>query len=115
MGRGHRVMAAEIDTVEAPDIELLEEDGEPLESAWHRAEINLLIESTDYHFRKRRDYYTGGNMFIYYCEEQARTLTYRGPDYFFIKGGSRRFPERRYWVVWREGGRYPDVVIELAS
>lgn len=97
-----------------PKVELLETDGVPLESDWHRAEIALLIEIVDWLFRGRTDFYVGGNMFIYYCEEQARTRKYRGPDFFFVDGVKRE-PRRRYWAVWQEGGRYPDVIIELLS
>jgi Uma2 family endonuclease len=100
--------------VALPDVPLLETDGEPLETSWHRAEINLLIEVLAWLFRDRDDYYSGGNMFIYYSEEQARTRRYRGPDFFYVEGVSRT-PDRPYWVVWREGGRYPDVIIELLS
>jgi Uma2 family endonuclease len=97
-----------------PNVELIETDGVPLESDWHRAAIGLLIEVIDWLFRGRTDFYVGGNMFIYYCEEQARTRRYRGPDFFFVDGVNRE-PRRRYWAVWKEGGRYPDVIIELLS
>ncbi|MCS6849999.1 MAG: Uma2 family endonuclease [Gemmataceae bacterium] len=97
-----------------PKVELLEEDGEPLESSWHRACMNLLIECVEWHLRGREDFYVGGNQFIYYDEEQARMLHYRGPDFYFVEGRPHS-PPRRYWVVWQEGGRYPDVIIELSS
>jgi Uma2 family endonuclease len=97
-----------------PDIELLETDSEPLDSEWHRYAINLLTESIDSHFENRDDYAVGGDTFIYYNLEQARELSYRGPDFFFVDGVPRK-PGRKYWVVWQEGGRYPDVIIELAS
>ena len=101
-------------TVKLPRVDLIETDGEPLESDWHRAAIALLIEIVSWLFRERSDYYVGGNMFIYYSEEQARTRKYRGPDFFYVDG-VKRLPQRPYWVVWREGGRYPDVIIELLS
>jgi hypothetical protein len=49
-----------------PKVELITDDGEPMESAWHRSQMNLLIEVIRYHWRDRTDYYVGGNMFIYY-------------------------------------------------
>jgi Uma2 family endonuclease len=73
-----------------------------------------LIELVEFRFRDRTDYYAGGNMFIYFSEEQARNKDYRGPDFFYVDGVNR-FPLRPYWVVWQEGGRYPDVIIELQS
>jgi Uma2 family endonuclease len=97
-----------------PKVELLETDGVPMESAWHRLAMTLLLEVVSFHFRHRDDYFAGGNMFIYYSEEQARTRSYRGPDFFYVNGVPRT-PLRRYWVVWQEGGRYPDVIIELLS
>ncbi|MFN4259605.1 MAG: hypothetical protein ACK4RK_09920 [Gemmataceae bacterium] len=37
-----------------PDVQLIETDGMPLESDWHRDAINLLIEQIRYHLRDRR-------------------------------------------------------------
>jgi Uma2 family endonuclease len=100
--------------VPLPEVQLLETDGEPLETPWHRAAIALLIEVLAWLFRDRSDYYVGGNMFIYYSEEQAQSLSYRGPDFFYVDGVNR-FPDRLYWAVWQENGRYPDFIIELLS
>ena len=97
-----------------PEIELVETDGEPLESDWHRIEMNLLIDSVQVHFAGRTDYYAGGNMFIYFSERHARNRDYRGPDFFFVRGVPS-LPLRPYWAVWKEDGRYPDVIIELLS
>lgn len=119
--------------VELPTLELPTEDGIPMDTPWHRAEIDLLIESIRYHWRDRTDFYTGGNMFVYFSLEQAQAVvrevnaeleqgvvlppskrTYRGPDFFIVKDvdGTR---ERDAWVVWAEGGHYPDLIIELLS
>ncbi len=98
-----------------PRIELLEEDGEPLETAWHRMAMALLIEVVTYFLRHRQDFYVGGNTFLYFSEEQVFNRDFRGPDFFLVNGGVRRSPPRRYWAVWREGGRYPDVIVELLS
>ncbi|HAN45168.1 MAG TPA: hypothetical protein DCQ32_01285, partial [Cyanobacteria bacterium UBA8156] len=37
----------------------------------------------------------------------------RGPDFFVVRHTERR--ERLSWVVWEEGGRYPDLIVELLS
>jgi Uma2 family endonuclease len=100
--------------LELPLDNLPETDGIPLESAWHRAAIALLIESVFCRMQGRTDYYVGGNMFIYYSSQQARTRKYRGPDFFFVNEVDGTHP-RRFWVVWNEGGKYPDVIIELLS
>jgi Uma2 family endonuclease len=96
-------------------LDLAEEDGIPLESAWHRDCMNLLIASVLHHQRDRADFYVGGNMFIYFNLQQARDRDFRGPDFFLVQGGVNLHPNRRYWAVWDEGGRYPDVIIELLS
>jgi Uma2 family endonuclease len=100
--------------VALPQVQLVETDGVPLESHWHVLQISLLIELLAHWFRDRDDYYAGGNMFIYFSEEQARNRDYRGPDFFYVDGVNR-LPIRPYWAVWQEGGRYPDLIIELLS
>src|SRR5947207_3186837 len=97
-----------------PKVQLIETDCEPLETPWHFAAIVLLIDSVHFHLLGRTNYFVGGNMFVYYSEEQARNRDYRGPDFFFVNGVSRT-PLRKYWAVWQEDGRYPDVIIELLS
>lgn len=97
-----------------PPMDLLEEDGIPLETYWHRLEMNLLIDCVTQLMGDRRDYCCGGNMFVYFNHEQARNLDYRGPDFFFVDKVD--FHKRRpYWAVWEEEGRLPDLIIELAS
>ena len=96
------------------ELELPAEDGIPLETNWHRLEMNLLIDSLHSHWRDRQDYFAGGNMFVYFSVEQALNRDYRGPDVFVVKGvdGTRK---RDSWIVWNEAGRYPNVIVELAS
>jgi Uma2 family endonuclease len=85
-----------------------------LETKWHRAQINLLIDSINTYWSDRHDYFVGGNMFVYYSFDQVRNRDYRGPDFFVVLDvdGS---PMRDAWVVWEEQGRYPDVIVELLS
>ncbi|WP_089935803.1 Uma2 family endonuclease [Candidatus Entotheonella palauensis] len=99
---------------ELPDIELPSEDGEPLESKWHHLQIHLLEDSLHQHWPDPTTYFVGGNMFVYYSFAQARNRDYKGPDFFVVKGvdGSQIRPS---WIVWQEGGRYPDLIIELLS
>jgi Uma2 family endonuclease len=97
-----------------PKVELVESDGIPMDSAWHRMCMDLLLAAIAFHFRGREDYYAGGNMFIYYSENQARNHDYRGPDVFFVKD-TQRLPIRPYWCVWMEDGKYPNAIIELMS
>lgn len=95
-------------------LELVTDDGEPMESTWHRKCMTLLIEQVEYHFRDRDDFYVGGNAFIYYSPAQARNRDFRGPDFFYVSNTTRQ-PPRPCWVVWNENLRRPDVVIELTS
>jgi Uma2 family endonuclease len=95
---------------------LPETDGQPLESPWHRACMNLLIEAVEVRLAGRKDFYAGGNMFVYFSSRQARNRDYSGPDFFFVQGPEIDHDrERLYWAVWDENGRYPNVIIELSS
>lgn len=107
-------LPAVVDDFPYPPDNLPETDGVPLESDWHRLAIALLIESVRWSWRHRNDYYVGGNMFVYFSQQQVRNQDYRGPDFFFVKG-VRADVSRETWTIWDEGGRYPDFIIELLS
>ena len=94
-------------------LELVCDDGEPMETARHRQQMMVLIESLEHAWRERTDFYVGGNMFLYFSETQARHNDFRGPDVFVTLDTTRR--ERRAWVTWEEDGKTPDVIIELLS
>jgi Uma2 family endonuclease len=87
------------------------EDGEPMETPRHRDQMHMLIESLKMHWADRRGYYVGGNMFVHYDPTSKRRS--RGPDFFLVLDVEER--ERKSWVVWQEGMRFPDVIIELLS
>ncbi|HYU35906.1 MAG TPA: Uma2 family endonuclease [Thermoanaerobaculia bacterium] len=100
--------------------DLVESDGEPLDSNWERIQMNLLIDVIRQAMaeRGRTDFFTGGNMFIYHSLEQARDVArgrpyLRGPDVFFVGGVEDH--DRNVWTSWREGGRLPEVIVELLS
>lgn len=95
-------------------LDLPEDDGEPLETLWHRHQINLSIDTVKQRWPHRRDFLVGGNMFIYYSLQQVRNKDYKGPDVFVIKNVSPE-PLRTKWVAWEEDGRLPDLIIELMS
>ncbi|MBD2596710.1 Uma2 family endonuclease [Nostoc spongiaeforme FACHB-130] len=97
-----------------PPTDLIFDDGEPLESNRHRIAMNVLIRSLQQAWADRNDFYTGGNMFIYYSSTQARNNDFRGPDFFAVLNVDGTIP-RQGWVVWEEDGRYPDVIVELMS
>jgi Uma2 family endonuclease len=97
-----------------PPTDLVFDDGEPLETPRHRTAMNALIRSALVALANRDDYFVGGNMFVYFSSEQARNRDFRGPDFLAVLNVDRS-RERLGWVVWEEGGRYPDVIIELMS
>lgn len=90
------------------------EDGIPLETNWHREQMNLLIETLCLHWHDRPDFFAGGNMFIYYSPNRLKTEDVHGPDFFVVKG-VRQDRQRLSWVVWEEQNRTPDLIMELVS
>jgi len=107
--------------------ELVYDDGEPLETEWHTLEHPLLCDLIGQAMAEqgRTDFYAGSNMFVYYSFEQARDVAdevkngleqkaFRGPDVFWV-GGVDPNRERKVWTAWEEGGRLPDVIVELLS
>ena len=106
--------------------ELVIDDGEPLDSEWHRKQMNLTIDLITQAMGEqgRADFHVGGNNFVYYSVEQAREVAqeeeqggrkraFRGPDVFWVGGVEPR--ERDAWVSWEEDGRLPDFILELLS
>ena len=111
--------------------ELVYDDGEPMENFNHVLQMTLLFDVIRQAMeeRGRSDFFVGGNTFVYYSVEQARAVaeevkaglpsshpkaSFRGPDVFFVDhvpGGGRR----KAWVAWEEGGRLPDLIMELVS
>ncbi|MBN8616468.1 MAG: Uma2 family endonuclease [Deltaproteobacteria bacterium] len=86
-------------------------DGEPMETARHRLQMNVLIDTLADAWAARDDFYVGGNMFVYFSELHAKT--FRGPDVFVVLDTIKH--SRDKWYAWEEGGKLPDVVIELLS
>ncbi|MEA5519411.1 Uma2 family endonuclease [Limnoraphis robusta] len=91
----------------------LESQEPPLESELHLRQILLLIQMLEYLWQDRQDFYAFGNLTIYYSPEQQKTQDFRGPDFFVVLNTERK--PRKSWVVWEEGGKYPNVIIELLS
>lgn len=92
--------------------ELPYDDGIPMESPRHAAQMRLLIDSLQVAWADQENFFVGGNMFVYFSLEQVRNRDFRGPDFFVVLNVPKR--ERKSWVVWEEG-KGPDVVIELLS
>jgi len=95
--------------------DLPHDDGEPMETPWHRQQMNLLIETLEEHWSDRDDVFIGGNMFVYFSEKQEFNKDFRGPDFFLVNGGVEKDNGRLSWISWKENGRLPDLIIELVS
>jgi Uma2 family endonuclease len=91
----------------------LHSDEPPLESDLHRLQMTLLIESIEWLWRNRNDFYASGNLTVYYSSSQPKSEDFQGPDFFVVLETERK--PRKSWVVWEEDGKYPNVIVELLS
>ncbi len=96
-----------------PDATQLLSDEPEMESSLHYAQLALLVSCLEWYWRERNDYFIGANLTIYFSRQQLKTRDFRGPDFFLVKGTTNE--PRPSWVVWEEGGKYPDLIIELLS
>lgn len=88
-------------------------DGEPMETQRHVTQMMMLNQTLADAWTDRQDFFVAGDMFVYFSELQTRGEKFRGPDLFVVLDVEKK--ERKSWVAWEEGGRLPDVVIELLS
>ncbi|NJN31845.1 MAG: Uma2 family endonuclease [Synechococcales cyanobacterium RM1_1_8] len=88
-------------------------DEPPLESSLHLQQMLLLLKCLDWLWRDRSDYFSAGNLTVYYSPRQLKSEDFRGPDFFIVLDSDPR--PRKSWVVWEEGGKYPNLIIELLS
>lgn len=104
---------------DSPDAEIilppsnLESDEPPLESDLHLLQIKLLLDSLNWLWRERQNYYATGNLTIYYNPQKIKARDFRGPDFFVVLDAEKRL--RKSWTVWDEGGKYPNLIIEVLS
>ncbi len=87
------------------------DDGEPMETSHHHEQMDILIHSLRAYWKKSRRYYIGGNMFLHF--DLNRKKKFIGPDFFLVMDTDDHL--RKSWVVWQEGMKYPDLIIELLS
>ncbi|ERT08738.1 restriction endonuclease family protein [Lyngbya aestuarii BL J] len=102
----------QLEEIEYPPTNL-ESKEPPLESYLHLQQLLLLMKCLDWLWQERTDYFAAGNLTIYYSLEQVKTNDFRGPDFFVVLDTERK--PRKSWTVWEEGGKYPNVIIELLS
>lgn len=88
-------------------------DEPPLETDLHLQQMILLLNCLNWWWRDRQDFYVTGNSTVYYSPRQRKSEDFRGPDFFVVLGTERK--PRKSWVVWQEGGKYPNLIIEILS
>lgn len=88
-------------------------DEPPLESELHLRQIIVLLQSLEWLWQDRKDFYAVGNLTIYYSPKQRKSEDFRGPDFFVVLDTEKK--ARKSWVVWEENGQYPHVIIEILS
>lgn len=101
--------------------ELVTEDGIPMDHFLDSVQLSLFRSVVGQLMAERGrevDYCIGGNNFVYYSPQQAWDVHegrpyYRGPDLFFVDHVPHK--PRKAWVSWEEGGRLPDLIVELLS
>jgi Uma2 family endonuclease len=103
---------SEFEEIEVPPGDL-ESQEPPLESYLHLQQLLLLMTCLDWLWKDQTDYFAAGNLTIYYSPERQKSKNFKGPDFFVVLNTERK--PRKSWVVWEEGGKYPNVIIELLS
>ncbi|MGB3237495.1 MAG: Uma2 family endonuclease [Geitlerinemataceae cyanobacterium] len=88
-------------------------DEPQLETSLHLKQILLFLKCLEWIWRDRSDYYAAGNLSIYYSPHQRKTEDFNGPDFFVVLETDPKM--RRSWVVWEEGGKYPNLIVEVLS
>jgi len=84
-----------------------------LESYQHLQQLLLLLKCLDWLWQDRSDYFAAGNLTVYYSARKLKSEDFRGPDFFVVLNTEKR--PRKSWTVWAEGGKYPNVIVELLS
>jgi Uma2 family endonuclease len=96
-----------------PSAQGLLSDEPEMEHSLHALQLLILVSCLNRLWQDRNDYFLAWNLTVYYSRDQLKTKDFRGPDLFLVKGVENR--PRGSWVVWEEGGKYPDLIIELLS
>ena len=68
----------------------LDSDEPPLETDFHRNQIDLFIRLLKHWWQDRPDVYVSGNLTVYYNEQQLKKRDFRGPDIFIVLGTEKK-------------------------
>ncbi|NJK27801.1 MAG: Uma2 family endonuclease [Coleofasciculaceae cyanobacterium SM2_3_26] len=86
-----------------------------MESLQHADQLSLLYECLK-QWQVERNAFVGRNMTLLFDPEQLRNRNFLGPDLFAVLDPLPADPsDRSTWVVWEEGYRFPDAIVELLS
>ena len=95
-----------------PDIFYPSSDGEPLaESDLQFTPLTETVHTLRHHYQDRSDVYVAGNLLLYYRMNDNEVRV--APDVMVVFG-VEDYPRDSY-LVWREDGKVPDFVMEIAS
>ena len=95
-----------------PDICYPSSDGEPLaETDFQFYPLTHTVHTLRQRYRDRNDVYVAGNMLMYYRMNDNGVRV--APDVFVVFG-IPDYPRDSY-IIWRESGKAPDFVLEVAS
>ena len=86
---------------------------EPMESERHLLAMMLFYELIRTALQPRKDVFVGADLVVYFSELQVKNKDFRAPDGFVVLGVEP--DERPGWIVWKEAGKYPDLVVEHMS
>jgi Uma2 family endonuclease len=81
------------------------------ETELHRDGMIYAIDVLSLRYAGRPDTQVSGNNFVYYVEGDRRKVV--SPDVYVVFGVPKR--PRDTYMVWKEGGKYPDLVFEYTS
>lgn len=102
--------------VSNPDLESYpSSDGQPMGETWlHVRAIMLLHQAMEDFFQNRTDVFIASDMFWYWKKGDRKACI--APDVMVVLGLEEPDPEsRRSYFSWKEGGKVPSVVFEMAS
>ena len=95
-----------------PDVYYPDSDGEPLaDSDFQYYPATGTVHALRRYYRNHPDVYVSGDMLVYYRMNDSSFSV--APDVFVVIGVADHW--RRSYIVWREGGKAPDFVMEIAS
>lgn len=101
-----------VEVLEEEEVDYPESDGKPMaETDVHIEQIIYLRTALQHHFRHRPDVYVSGNILVYYSQGDPSAVV--SPDILVVKGVEKK--RRRTYKTWKEGGKAPDVVMEVTA